>query len=190
MFKGGYFPDMPTAVDLCVGVDLYRFLYLMINISIRLYAPICQTQQHSNQIETVFRNHQNCVITIQVSKQTKLIHSWLINGFLTRLTRRVPLVEQELLALPEHLSSFRFQWGSCSSVFSVMCMFYITLFVLFLFPLCSVLLFTDSGYPFGIFKLFLRKMLMRSNKERQTMQWPNSKRTKGQAMIYKTYTEI
>jgi hypothetical protein len=32
-------------------------------------------------------------------------HSWLITGFVTRLTRRVSLVEQELLALPEHLSS-------------------------------------------------------------------------------------
>ena len=27
------------------------------------------------------------------------------HGFVTRLTRRVPLVEQELLTLPEHLSS-------------------------------------------------------------------------------------
>jgi hypothetical protein len=32
-------------------------------------------------------------------------HSRLITGFITRLTRRVPLVEQELLTLPEHLSS-------------------------------------------------------------------------------------
>jgi hypothetical protein len=31
--------------------------------------------------------------------------SWLITGFATRLTRRVSLVEQELLTLPEHLSS-------------------------------------------------------------------------------------
>jgi hypothetical protein len=30
---------------------------------------------------------------------------WLITGFVTRLTRRVPLVEQEPLILPEHLSS-------------------------------------------------------------------------------------
>ena len=29
----------------------------------------------------------------------------LLTGFVTRLTRRVPLVEQELLTLPEHLSS-------------------------------------------------------------------------------------
>jgi hypothetical protein len=32
-------------------------------------------------------------------------HSWLITGFVTILTRRVPLVELELLTLPEHLSS-------------------------------------------------------------------------------------
>ena len=32
-------------------------------------------------------------------------HSWLITGFLTRLTRRVSLVEQELPTLPQHLSS-------------------------------------------------------------------------------------
>jgi hypothetical protein len=32
-------------------------------------------------------------------------HSRLITGCVTRLTRRVPLVEQELLTLPEHLNS-------------------------------------------------------------------------------------
>jgi hypothetical protein len=32
-------------------------------------------------------------------------HSRLITGFVTRSTRRVPLVEQELLTLPEHLRS-------------------------------------------------------------------------------------
>ena len=32
-------------------------------------------------------------------------HSRLITGFVTRLTRRVPVVEEEMLTLPEHLSS-------------------------------------------------------------------------------------
>jgi hypothetical protein len=32
-------------------------------------------------------------------------HSRLITRFVTRLTRRVPLVEQELPTLPQHLSS-------------------------------------------------------------------------------------
>jgi hypothetical protein len=39
----------------------------------------------------------------------------------TRLTRRVILAEQELLTLPEHLSSLRFLMGSCSSIFSFLC---------------------------------------------------------------------
>ena len=43
------------------------------------------------------------------------------------------------------------------SIFSLMCMFCRSLFVLFLLAiLLSVLFqFTDSDYPFGIFKLFL-----------------------------------
>jgi hypothetical protein len=59
-------------------------------------------------------------------------HSWRITGFVTRLARQVPQVDQELLTI-------------------VVCPFV-------LFPLAivlSVLLrFTDSDYPFGIFKLF------------------------------------
>ena len=38
-------------------------------------------------------------------------HSWRITGLVTRLTRRVPLVEQELPTLPEHLSSSRWFGG-------------------------------------------------------------------------------
>ena len=38
-------------------------------------------------------------------------HSWLITGFVTRLTWRVSLVEQELLTLPKHLSSPSFLVG-------------------------------------------------------------------------------
>ena len=34
-----------------------------------------------------------------------VIHRESFTGFVTRLTRRMPLVEQELLTLPEHLSS-------------------------------------------------------------------------------------
>ena len=62
----------------------------------------------------------------------------------TRLTRRVPLVQQELLTLPEYLSSPRFYWGSCYSIFSFMCMFSRSLFVLlylFFWPLCCLLFF-------------------------------------------------
>jgi len=50
-----------------------------------------------------------------------------------------------------------FKGGSCYSIFSFMCMFCRSLFVLFLLAIVlSVLLrYADSDYPFGIFKLFL-----------------------------------
>ena len=70
----------------------------------------------------------------------------------------VPLVEQELLNLLEHLNSSPvFQWGSCYSIFSFICMFCRFVLVLFLLAIVlSVLLrYTDSDYPFVIFKLFL-----------------------------------
>jgi hypothetical protein len=44
-------------------------------------------------------------VPLVVNTSRSFPHSWLITGFVTRLTRRVPLVEQELLTLPEHLSS-------------------------------------------------------------------------------------
>jgi hypothetical protein len=49
-----------------------------------------------------------------------------------------------------------FQWGSCYSIFSFF-VYFVRLFVLFLLAIVlSVLPFTDSGYPFGIFKLFIQ----------------------------------
>jgi hypothetical protein len=38
-------------------------------------------------------------------------HLWLITRFVTRVTWWVPLVEQELLPLPQHLSSSTCFWG-------------------------------------------------------------------------------
>jgi len=44
-------------------------------------------------------------VPLVVNTSRSFPHSRLITGFVTRLTRQVPLVEQELLTLPEHLSS-------------------------------------------------------------------------------------
>ena len=50
----------------------------------------------------------------------------------------MPLVEQELFTLQEHMSSPLFYWGSCYSIFSCMCIFCRSLSALFFFfwPLC------------------------------------------------------
>ena len=78
--------------------------------------------------------------------------------YLTRLTRRVPQVEQELLTLPEHLSSPPVFSGVCVTRSLVLCVCLLIIvcpFVLFLLAIAlSVLLrYTDSDYPFGIFKI-------------------------------------
>jgi hypothetical protein len=46
-----------------------------------------------------------------VNTSSSFPRSWLITGFLTRLTQRVSLVEQELPTLPEHMSSPPFLVG-------------------------------------------------------------------------------
>ena len=49
-------------------------------------------------------NNHGCVPLVVITSRS-FPYSCLVTGFITRLTRRVPLVEQELLNLPEHLSS-------------------------------------------------------------------------------------
>jgi hypothetical protein len=71
-------------------------------------------------------------------------HSWLITGFVTSLTRRVPVVEQELLTLRSTWVHPRFLMVSCYSIFSFMCMSCRLLFVLLYFlswPLCCLFFF-------------------------------------------------
>jgi hypothetical protein len=91
-------------------------------------------------------------------------HSWLITGYVTRVTRRVPHVEQVPLTLPEHLSSpmvFSVVRVAPSSVFCVVfCR--LLLVLLSFFPLVIVLSarlrFAISDYSLGMFKLFLKEI--------------------------------
>jgi hypothetical protein len=83
-----------------------------------------------------------------------------ITGFVTRLTRQVPLVEQELLILPKQLSSPPVFSGVRVTRSLVLCVCFVDCclsFVLFLLAIVLYVLlrYTDSSYPFGIFKLFL-----------------------------------
>ena len=113
---------------------------------------------------------------------TRLLND-VLHAFVTRLTRRMPLVEQELITLPKHppvlngvrvtrslvlyvcfvdrclsFLSFFFWPLCCLSCFDVRILIYLfVLFVLFLLAIVlSVLLrCTDSDLSFSIFKLFL-----------------------------------
>ena len=85
-------------------------------------------------------------------------HSWLITGFVTNLTRRVPLVKLELLTLPEHPSSPLVVSGVGVTQSLVLFVGFVLLSFLLLAIVLSALRFMDSDYPFGIFKLFLYEL--------------------------------
>ena len=73
-----------------------------------------------------------------------------------RAIRQVPLVEQELLTLPWHLSSSQVFSGVHVAQSLFFCVVFCrSLFVLFLLAIVLSVWLTASGYPFGIFKFFL-----------------------------------
>jgi hypothetical protein len=99
-------------------------------------------------------------VVLVVSTSRCLPRPWFITGFVPRLTRRVPLVDQELPTLPEHLRSppvFSGVRVSRSLVLGVCFIYHCLPFCTFsLAGVLSVLRrLMDYDYPFGIFKLSL-----------------------------------
>ena len=94
-------------------------------------------------------------ISSVVNTSQSIPRSRLIIGFITRLTRRVPHVEQELHTLPEHLSSPPVFSGVRVTRSLVLCVCFVDRwlsFCIFLLAIVlSVLRYTDSDYPCGIF---------------------------------------
>jgi hypothetical protein len=108
---------------------------------------ICVTNDHVN-------------VPLVVSTSRFFPHSWLITGFVNRLTQRMPLVEQELLTFLGHLSSPPSFSGIRVTRSLVVCVCFVDRCLSlcpFSFGHCVFCLFryTDSDYQFGIFKLFL-----------------------------------
>ena len=105
-------------------------------------------------------------VPLVVNTSRSFPHSRLNTGFVTRLTWRMPIVEQELLTLPEHLSSpvvFSGVRVTRSLVLYVCFEDRCLSFCTFSFGHCVV--WSSSIYrfwlpPFGIFKLFLKKHYM------------------------------
>jgi hypothetical protein len=86
--------------------------------------------------------------------------SWLITGFVTRLTRKVSLVEQELLTLPEHLNSPPVFSGVCVTWSLILCVCFVDRclsFCTFSFGHCVVCF--SSIYGFWLPLCFLQTLL-------------------------------
>jgi hypothetical protein len=111
-------------------------------------------------------------VPLIVNTSRSFPHSWLVTGFITRLTRWMPLVEQELLTLPEHpssppifcgvrvtqslvlcvcfvdrcLSYCPFSYGHCVVCPSLIYRFWLPLWYLLAIVLSVLLWYTDSDY--------------------------------------------
>jgi hypothetical protein len=124
--------------------DIIRYVISYLHICWPLW-NICDTNDHG-------------YVPLVVNNSRSFPRSWLITGFVTRLTSRVSLVEQELLTLPEHPRSYpgfsgvRVTRSLVLYVCFVDCCLFFCTFLLAI--VLSVLRYTDSDYPFGIFKLF------------------------------------
>ena len=78
-------------------------------------------------------------------------HSRLVTGFVTRVTRRMPLVEQKLLTIPEFLCSpLVYSWFRVARYLFFCALFCRSLLILFLF---FIMLSVLRLAGFGIFKL-------------------------------------
>ena len=96
----------------------------------------------------IFVKNDHGYVLFVVNTSWSFRHSWLITGFVTRLTRRVPLAEQELLPFRRTWVHPRILVGSCYSIFSLMCIICRSLFVLLsVWPLCCLplLVFSNSS---------------------------------------------
>ena len=94
-------------------------------------------------LRKVYGRHHDLVDRYEISVSH---HSWLITGFVTRLTRRVSLMDQELLTLPVHPPVFRGVLVTRSLV-SYVCFVYRCLsFCNFFTIVLSVLRYTDSDW--------------------------------------------
>ena len=69
--------------------------------------------------------HDHAYVLLVVNTSRSFPHSWIITGFVSRLTRRVSLVEQELLTFPEHLSSPSVLSDVCVTRSLVLCVFFV-----------------------------------------------------------------
>jgi hypothetical protein len=121
-------------------------------------------------------------------------HSWLITGCVTRLTRRVSLVEQELpypSGAPEFTPGFSGVRVTRSLVLCVCFVDRCLSFCTFSFGHCVLLRITDSDYLFGILRLFLiniSKTIISTNTIYSGLMWPLGVRVLNPYRIRKFWT--
>jgi hypothetical protein len=97
-------------------------------------------------------------VPLVVSTSRSCHYSWLITRFVTRMTRRVLLLDQELITLPEHLSSAPVYSGVRSFVLYVCFVDFCLSFCIFSFGHCVVC--PSSIYGFWLPLWYLQTLIL------------------------------
>jgi hypothetical protein len=146
---------------------LFRMKFFFNNMyTFSWHCRACQFRQFIFLFGCVTNDHG--YVPLVVITYQSFPHSWVIIGFVTRLTRRVPLVEQEVPTLLEHLNSLPVFSGVRVTRSLVLCVCFVDRYLSY-FPVsfCHCVV-CSSIYvlwlpPFDIFKLFLNIYVTRMN---------------------------
>ena len=130
---------------------MYKQLLILYHLRLRVECALFVIYEAGHEPTSYFHVY---VLSV-VSTSQSFPHPWRITGFLTRITRSVSLSGART-AHPSGVSEFTtgFSGVRVAWIF-VFYVAFCTIFCLFVFFLSVLLRFTDSDYPFGIFKLFL-----------------------------------
>jgi len=109
------------------SVNHTNFLLIMLNQMSCIFQYIAHCTLRSQpwlgkMLRNICVTNDHGYVPLVVSTFRSFPHSWLIIRFVTRVTRRVSLVGQKFLTLPEHLSSLAIFIGFwCWTIFSFLC---------------------------------------------------------------------
>lgn len=128
----------------------------------------------------IYVTHDHGYVLIVVIAIRSFPHSWLIAELVTRITWRIPLLEQELFTRPEHLSSHPVfsKWGSCCSLFLFRVVMSvaipaITTFVFIIFPYV-VLTNNNSFIYYSYCNITERSTYRCTSKVKQQLKWSDN----------------
>ena len=119
------------------GLLLKRKLLNQVFLLVKLKSSLLKFYGRHHGIYVSTNDHG--YVPIVVNTSWSFPHSWLITGFVTRLTRGVSLVEQELTILPGHMSSPPVFSGACVNRSLVLCVCSVDgcpIVLFFYWPLC------------------------------------------------------
>ena len=157
------FQDIPKIIHRMNKNIIVCYVFLCWQINVQYISPYPESFAGFSSAFKFLLNVTNDhgYVPLVVNTPRSFPRSWLITRFVTRLTRRVSLVEQELLTLQEHLSSPPVFSGVRVTRSLVLCVCFVDRclsFCIFSFGRCAVC--SSSIYGFWLPLWYLQTLLL------------------------------